>query len=295
MLGNLIRTMRPEQWTKNLVLFAGLLFAGGLLDPALIGLSVMGFLAFCLLSGASYILNDLLDVRRDREHPEKGLRPVASGALRPGAAACGAALTAAAGIAWAYAIEPRFGSVALSYLALNVLYSVLLRRLVILDVMSIAAGFVLRAVASVEVLAGRDPAIELSPWLVVCTFLLALFLGLAKRRHEAVALGAGGPAHRTTLEHYPRDVADAFITIVASATIVSYAIYTIWPGTVEKVGSARLVYTVPFVVYGILRYVYLVMAAGQGGKPAKALVSDRPLGISIVLWAAAVAAVIYLR
>jgi len=295
MLRNLIRTMRPEQWTKNLVLFAGLLFAGGLLDPALIGLSVMGFLAFCLLSGASYIMNDLVDLGRDREHPEKRLRPVASGALTPRAAGSAAALIAAAGIAWAYAIEPRFGNVAVAYLGLNVLYSVLLRRLVILDVMSIAVGFVLRAVASVEVLSGREPTIDLSPWLIVCTFLLALFLGLAKRRHEAVALGAAAAAHRTTLEHYPRDVADAFITIVASATIVSYAIYTIWPGTVEKVGSARLVYTVPFVVYGILRYVYLVMAAGQGGKPAKALVSDRPLGISIVLWAAAVAVVIYLR
>jgi 4-hydroxybenzoate polyprenyltransferase len=295
MLTNVVRALRPEQWTKNLVLFAGLLFAGGLADPGLITLSAMGFLAFCLLSGASYVMNDLVDLRRDREHPEKRLRPVASGALSPAVAAGVAAVSAAAGVAWAYALEPRFGHVALSYLALNVLYCVLLRRLVILDVMSIAAGFVLRAVASVEVLVGAEPDIELSPWLIVCTFLLALFLGLAKRRHEAVTLGSVAVAHRTTLEHYPREVTDAFITIVASATIVSYAIYTIWPGTVEKVGSARLVYTVPFVVYGILRYVHLVMVAGQGGKPAKSLVSDRPLGLSIVLWAAAVAVVIYFR
>jgi len=295
MMKNLLATMRPEQWTKNLVLFAGLLFAGGLTDPALVGLSVQGFLAFCLLSGASYMMNDLVDLRSDREHPEKRLRPLASGALSPRAAGIASALAAGGGIGWSYALGSPFGHVALAYVCLNVLYSLVLRRVVILDVMSIAIGFVLRAVASVEVLVALAPDIELSPWLLVCTFFLALFLGLGKRRHEAIVLGSSAGDHRPTLERYPRSYVDALIGIVASSTIVSYAIYTIWPGTVEKVGGTQLVYTIPFVVYGVLRYLYLMLATGQGGKPAKALVSDRPLGLNIILWAGVVAIVIYAR
>lgn len=293
MMKNLLITVRPEQWTKNLVLFAGLLFAGGLTDPALILLSVQGFFAFCLLSGASYIMNDLVDLKSDREHPEKRLRPLAAGTLSPGVAGVAALLAAGGALAWAYRLNAPFGNVALAYVCLNVLYSFVLRRVVILDVMSIAVGFVLRAVASVEVLVARAPGIELSPWLLVCTFFLALFLGLGKRRHEVIVLGSAAADHRPTLERYPRGYVDALISIVASSTIVSYAIYSIWPGTVEKVGSARLVYTIPFVVYGVLRYLYLMLATGQGGKPAKALVSDRPLGLNIILWAGAVAIIIY--
>ncbi len=295
MMKNLLLAMRPEQWTKNLVLFAGLLFAGGLTDPAFIALSIQGFLAFCLLSGASYIMNDLVDLGSDREHPEKRLRPLASGALSPGVAVAAALVAAGGALAWAYRLNIPFGNVALAYLSLNVLYSFVLRRVVILDVMSIAVGFVLRAVASVEVLVALAPGIELSPWLLVCTFFLALFLGLGKRRHEALVLGNAAGDHRPTLERYPRAYVDALIGIVASSTVVSYAIYSIWPGTVEKVGSTRLVYTIPFVVYGVLRYLYLMLATGQGGKPAKALVSDRPLGLSILLWAGAVAIIIYAR
>jgi len=295
MIKNLLLAMRPEQWTKNLVLFAGLLFAGGLTDPALIALSIQGFLAFCLLSGASYIMNDLVDLRSDREHPEKRRRPLASGALSPGVAGAAALVAAAGALAWAYRLNVPFGNVALAYVCLNVLYSFVLRRVVILDVMSIAIGFVLRAVASVEVLVAPAPDIELSPWLLVCTFFLALFLGLGKRRHEVIVLGSAAGDHRPTLERYPRAYVEALIGIVASSTVVSYAIYSIWPGTVEKVGSTRLVYTIPFVVYGVLRYLYLMLATGQGGKPAKALVSDRPLGLSILLWAGAVAIIIYAR
>jgi 4-hydroxybenzoate polyprenyltransferase len=293
MMKNLLITVRPEQWTKNLVLFAGLLFAGGLTDPALVLLSVQGFFAFCLLSGASYIMNDLVDLKSDREHPEKRLRPLAAGTLSPGVAGVAALLAAGGALAWSYRLNTPFGNVALAYVCLNVLYSFVLRRVVILDVMSIAVGFVLRAVASVEVLVARAPGIELSPWLLVCTFFLALFLGLGKRRHEVIVLGSAAADHRATLERYPRGYVDALIGIVASSTIVSYAIYSIWPGTVEKVGSTHLVYTIPFVVYGVLRYLYLMLATGQGGKPAKALVSDRPLGLNILLWAGAVAIIIY--
>jgi 4-hydroxybenzoate polyprenyltransferase len=288
-------TLRPEQWTKNLVLFAGLIFAGGLGRGELVRLAGSGFLIFCVLSGAMYVLNDLADIRRDREHPDKRTRPLASGELPAAPAAVLAGIGAVLAVLWAYRVYPGFGHVALAYLILNVLYSAFFRRMVILDVMSIAIGFVLRAVGSVEVLRGAAPATELSPWLLVCTFFLALFLGFGKRRHEALILGGSAAAHRSTLEHYPPELLDAVIGVVTAATVVSYAIYTIWPGTVEKVGSARLVYTVPFVVYGVLRYLYLMFARCGGGKPARSLVSDAPLAINIALWVAVVIAIIYGR
>jgi 4-hydroxybenzoate polyprenyltransferase len=286
-------TLRPEQWTKNLVLFAGLIFAGGLGDAALVRLAGGGFLIFCALSGATYVLNDLVDVRSDREHPEKRVRPLASGELPVAPAAAASALMAVVAVVAAYRIYAGFGHVALAYLLLNVLYSSLFRRMVVLDVMSIAVGFVLRAVGSVEVLRGVAPATELSPWLLVCTFFLALFLGFGKRRHEALTLGASAAAHRPTLNHYPPELLDALIGVVTASTVVSYAIYTIWPGTVEKVGSAGLVYTVPFVVYGVFRYLYLMFARCGGGKPARSLVSDPPLAINIALWVGVVIAIIY--
>jgi len=289
----LLVTLRPEQWTKNLVLFAGLLFAGGLGEGSLVRLAAAGFLVFCALSGATYILNDLVDVRSDRQHPDKRLRPLASGQLPVAPAGAAAVLLAAVALVWAYRIYPGFGHAALAYLVLNVLYSNLFRRMVILDVMSIAVGFVLRAVGSVEVLRGAEPSTELSPWLLVCTFFLALFLGFGKRRHEALILGGAAAAHRPTLEHYPPQLLDPLIGVVTASTIVSYAIYTIWPGTVDKVGSAGLVYTVPFVVYGIFRYLYLMFARGAGGKPARSLVSDAPLAVNIALWVAVVIAIIY--
>lgn len=288
-------TLRPEQWTKNLVLFAGLIFAGGLGQGDLVRLAGIGFLIFCALSGATYVLNDLVDIRRDREHPDKRTRPLASGELPAAPAGIVAAIGAALAVWWAYRVYTGFGHIALSYLVLNALYSAFFRRMVILDVMSIAVGFVLRAVGSVEVLRGAAPGIELSPWLLVCTFFLALFLGFGKRRHEALILGGSAASHRPTLEHYPTELLDAIIGVVTAATVVSYAIYTIWPGTVEKVGSARLVYTVPFVVYGVLRYLYLMLARCGGGKPARSLVSDAPLAINIALWAAVVIAIIYGR
>lgn len=286
-------TIRPEQWSKNLVLFAGLIFAGGLGEGALLRLAASGFLIFCGLSGATYVLNDLVDVRNDREHPDKRKRPLASGELPAVPSAVVAGVVAALAIGWAYRIYSGFGHAALAYFVLNVLYSLLFRRMVILDVMSIAVGFVLRAVGSVEVLRGAAPATELSPWLLVCTFFLALFLGFGKRRHEALVLGGSAGAHRPTLKHYPPELLDALIGVVTASTVVSYAIYTIWPGTVAKVGSPRLVYTVPFVVYGVLRYLYLMFARSGGGKPSRSLVSDAPLAINIALWVGVVIAIIY--
>ncbi len=292
-LSGLVTTLRPHQWTKNTVLFAGLIFAGGLDDSRLVGLAVSGAVIFCLLSGAVYVLNDIVDLEKDRRHPEKRLRPLASGALPVGLAATVAVLFAGFAVFWSYSIHPTFGHTSAGFLALNVLYSLVLRRMVILDVVAIAVGFVLRAVASVEVLRLAAPDTELSPWLLVCTFFLALFLGLGKRRAEVLTLGEGAGKHRATLEHYPPELVNALIGVVTASTIVSYAIYTIWPGTVEKVGSAGLVYTVPFVVYGLFRYLYLMFAGDRGGKPSRVLVTDVPIVVNILLWVAVVVWVLY--
>ncbi|MCK4512385.1 decaprenyl-phosphate phosphoribosyltransferase [bacterium] len=293
MLRHLIKTMRPDQWTKNLVLFAGLLFAGGLGTRALVLHATWGFLAFCALSGATYIFNDLMDVRRDREHPVKKLRPLAAGKLPIGVAAAAAVVLAALALAWSFRLHPNFGFVATGYLVLQLLYSLALRKMVVLDVMAIAVGFVLRAVGSVEVLRGPAPDTELSPWLLVCTFFLALFLGLAKRRHEVLMLGTDAGRHRAVLEHYPPALIDSLFGVVTASTVVSYSIYTIWPGTVEKVGGTGLVYTIPFVVYGVFRYFYLMYTSDGGGQPSRALVSDLPLALNIVLWVLVVGFVIY--
>jgi 4-hydroxybenzoate polyprenyltransferase len=290
---DLLATMRPDQWTKNLVLFAGLIFAGGLGSATLTIYATAGFLVFCALSGATYIFNDLTDIERDREHPAKRYRPLASGRLSVGVAAVTATTLVVVALVAAFSLHIHFGFVAVAYLALNFLYNLALRKMVILDVMSIAIGFVLRAVGSVEVLRGPAPGTALSPWLLVCTFFLALFLGLGKRRHEAITLGMVADKHRPTLTHYPPPLIDAMFGVVTASTVVSYAIYTIWPGTVEKVGSAGLVYTIPFVVYGIFRYLYLMFAVGSGGSPARSLLTDLPLGINIAAWIAAVALVIY--
>lgn len=294
-LRHIIRMLRPEQWTKNLVLFAGLLFAGGLGTRTLVLHAAGGFLTFCALSGATYVFNDLMDLKRDREHPDKRRRPLAAGDLPVGLAAGIAILLAVLGLVWAYRLHQNFGLVATGYLALQLLYSLALKRMVVLDVMAIAIGFVLRAAGSVEVLKAPAPGTELSPWLLVCTFFLALFLGLGKRRHEVLILGQEAGRHRPVLEHYPPELIDALFGVVTASTVISYAIYTIWPGTVAKVGGTGLVYTVPFVVYGVFRYLYLMFATGGGGQPSRALLSDLPLAINIVLWVLVVAFVIYAR
>ena len=293
MLRHIIRILRPDQWTKNLVLFAGLLFAGGLGTRTLVLHATAGFLTFCALSGATYVFNDLMDVERDREHPAKKDRPLAAGDLPVGLAVGVAVVLTAAGLAWAYGLHQNFGMVATGYLILQLLYSLALRKMVVLDVMAIAVGFVLRAVGSVEVLKGPAPETVLSPWLLVCTFFLALFLGLGKRRHEVLALGPDAGRHRPVLQYYPLPLVDALFGVVTASTVVSYAIYTIWPGTVAKVGGTGLVYTIPFVVYGVFRYLYLMFAAGGGGQPSRALVSNLPLALNILLWVLLVAFIIY--
>jgi 4-hydroxybenzoate polyprenyltransferase len=285
---SLLSSLRPEQWTKNLVVFAALLFGRQLLEPSAIARASAAFAIFCGLSGAVYLVNDVLDREADRLHPIKARRPIASGALRPGVALAAAAVLAVAGLAAASFVSPGFLAAAAAYLLLLTLYSGPLKRMVILDVLTIALGFVLRAAAGALAV-----GVPISHWLFVCTILLALFLGLAKRRHELVLLADGATSHRRILQEYSAYLLDQMIAIVAAATIMGYALYTVSPETIAKFGSDQLLLTLPFPIYGIFRYLYLVHQRQGGGSPADMLLQDRPLLACVVLWAVAVALIIY--
>jgi 4-hydroxybenzoate polyprenyltransferase len=287
-VANLIVSLRPDQWTKNLIVFAALVFAVKLFDPAALALASAAFLIFCALSGSVYLINDVSDREADRLHPLKRLRPIASGALGAGAALGWAIGLSVVALAAAYALRPLFAVTAAAYLALFALYTHTLKHVVILDVMSIAIGFVLRAVAG-----GLVIGVPVSDWLLVCTILLALFLGLAKRRHEITALADGASGHRRILEEYDPYLLDQMIAIVAAATLVVYVIYCASPDTAERFGTHLLVLTTPFPIYGIFRYLYLVHRKHGGGSPSDLLLRDRPLLGCVALWGIAVVTIIY--
>ena len=284
----LILSVRPHQWTKNLVVLAALALSKHLfgdLDAVVRG--VAAFLVFCALSGATYILNDLVDLEQDRLHPVKCRRPLASGAL-PVAVARGAGLLLTlAALAASVALGWRFAVAAASYLALSVAYSFVLKHVVILDVLEIAIGFVLRAVAGALAI-----GVVFSDWLLVCTILLALFLALAKRRHELVTLGDAA-SHRPILAEYSPYLLDQMIAVVTASCLTAYAFYTLAPETIEKYRTDRLSLTIPFVIYGIFRYLYLVHRKEQGGSPSDLLLTDRPLLAAVALWALAVVVIVY--
>ena len=287
-VANLIISLRPDQWTKNLIVFAALIFAVKLLDPAALALASAAFLIFCVLSGCVYLINDVSDRESDRQHPLKRLRPIASGALGAGTALAWAIGLGAVALAAAFALRPLFALAAAAYLALFVLYTHTLKHVVILDVMSIAIGFVLRAVAG-----GLVIGVPVSDWLLVCTILLALFLGLAKRRHEITMLADGASGHRRILEEYDPYLLDQMIAIVAAATLVVYIIYCASPETAERFGTELLVLTTPFPIYGIFRYLYLVHRKHGGGSPSDLLLRDRPLLSCVALWGLAVILIVY--
>ena len=285
---SLLLSLRPDQWTKNLIVFAAVIFARRLLDPAALALASAAFLIFCALSGVVYLVNDVSDREADRVHPVKSRRPIASGALSPTAALVWAVVLSAAALAAAFALKPLFALVAAAYLTLFVLYSLWLKHMVVLDVMSIAIGFVLRAVAG-----GVIIEVPISDWLLVCTMLGALFLGLAKRRHELTLLAAGAKAHRKILEEYDPYLLDQMIGVVAAATMVAYIIYCASPETHAYFGTNLLVLTTPFPVYGLFRYLYLVHRKQGGGSPSDMLLEDRPLLACVALWGVAVVMIIY--
>ena len=290
MISALFVSLRPKQWSKNLLVFAGLVFSRNLFDPTNFLRSLAGFFAFCLLSGAVYIINDLADVESDRLHPLKRFRPIASGRLQPGAAKVTAVVAAALALAGGWALDWRFGVIGLGYFLMQLAYSFKLKQMVVLDVMTVAAGFALRAVAGTVLV-----HVTISSWLFVCTILGALFVALAKRRHELLFLESGGAAHRAVLEKYSEALLDQMMAVATSATVIAYCLYTIAPETVAKFGTHNLMLTVPFMLYGVYRYLYLVYRKEMGGAPEKALLTDVPLIIDVVLWMATVIAVLYVK
>ncbi|HEX7217039.1 MAG TPA: decaprenyl-phosphate phosphoribosyltransferase [Methylomirabilota bacterium] len=280
-------SLRPRQWVKNFFVFAGLIFSQSLFTP-LVWPALAAFAIFCALSGAIYLFNDLADVEKDRLHPTKRRRPIASGALSVPAGAAIGVLTLVGSLVAAYALSARFGVVATVYAALLTAYSVWLKHVVILDVLTVAIGFVLRAVAGAAAI-----GVEISGWLVICTILVALFLALGKRRHEYLTLHGDAAAHRPILAEYSESFLDQMVAVVTASTVTAYALYTMSPDTVAKFHTRWLPLTLPFVLYGVFRYLYLLYRRELGGNPSDLLLSDRALLINTALWMVALLLVIY--
>ena len=285
---HLLRSLRPRQWTKNLFVFAGLIFGDKLTDPRSVGIAVAAFGVFCLLSSTVYLINDVRDREADRLHPVKSRRPIASGALPVGVANAAAIVIAVVALAGALAIGRGFFQIAALYLVMLAAYSFSLKHVVILDVLILASGFVLRAAGGAIAV-----GVEFSHWLLLLMMLGALFLALSKRRAELVSLADNAGAHRPSLDEYSPYLLDQMISVVTASTLLAYAFYTINPETVAKFGTDLLLYTVPFPLYGIFRYLYLVHRRDGGGNPSDTLWEDRPTLICVALWGATVIAILY--
>jgi len=283
----IVVSLRPYQWVKNLVVLVALAFSKHLFDADAAARAALALVVFCALASAVYLVNDILDLERDRLHPLKRSRPIASGALPVGIARIVAVVLLLGALAGSLALGPGFEICAGSYAVLGFGYSLLLKHFVILDVLTVALGFVLRAVAGAVAI-----GVHFSPWLLVCTILLALFLGLAKRRHELVSLDDAA-AHRSSLAEYTPYLLDQMIAVVTASCLTAYAFYTLAPETVEKYKTERLALTIPFVIYGIFRYLYLVHRRELGGSPGDVLLADRPLLATVALWAVAVVLIVY--
>lgn len=286
-----LHMLRPSQWTKNLLVAAAFFFAyfdrsrAAPLALADLARVIPAVALFCVVSSGIYVVNDLRDRDADRQHPVKRNRPIASGRVPlPAALVIGHGLLLA-GLLAAYALAPRFAALLGVYILIQFAYTQILKRVALVDIMVIAVGFVLRAIAGGIILAD----VTISPWLLLCTFLLALFLALCKRRHEKRLLEDDtGALHRNSLAGYDPHLLDQLIAITAGATIVSYAIYTLWPQTVLKFGTSALGFTIPFVVFGIFRYLDLVYRHEQGDRPERILLTDIPILINIALYGASV-------
>jgi 4-hydroxybenzoate polyprenyltransferase len=284
----LFASLRPEQWTKNLFVFAGLLFGGRLLQADSILLAAATFAIFCALSGSVYLFNDVADRDADRVHPLKSSRPIATGVLPVRTAVITAGLLGTGAIAAAAQIRPSLAAAGVAYLLLLLSYSAFLKHVVIVDVLTIAAGFVLRAVAGAIAV-----SVPISHWLIVCTTLLALFLALSKRRHELTLLAEGATEHRRILTEYSPYLLDQMVGVVTASTLVAYSIYSTSTETAERLHTDRLGLTIPFVLYGIFRYLYLVHQKRGGGSPSTLLLTDRPLLACVALWVVSVIIILY--
>lgn len=283
-VSDLIRAMRPNQWTKNVLVLAAFFFAfWDRTQPRDVVASLIvvpAALLFCLASSGVYLINDIRDAAADRAHPVKKFRPIAAGLVPVPLAGWTAALLLSASIAAGWLLHPLFGAVVLTYVAIQIGYTFGLKHVALVDIFVIAAGFVLRAIAGAVVI-----EVEISPWLLICTFLLALFLALCKRRHEKLFVSENSNEHRPSLSAYDSRLLDQLIAIASSATITAYAIYTLHPETVLKFGTHKLGFTLPFVVFGVFRYLDLAYRHEKGDRPEKILLSDWPILVNLALYA----------
>lgn len=288
MLIPLLKTLRPKQWFKNVFIFAALVFDGKLFQVEPLLKTLAGFVLFCLLSSTIYIINDLVDIDKDRQHPTKRNRPLPSGQLSPQVAIIAAIVIGAIGIPLAFWLEPYFGIIALGYVIMMIAYSFWLKNIVLIDVMTIAAGFVLRVMAGAVLVQVE----RFSPWLYVCTTLLALFLAVGKRRNELFLLKDNANSHRAILNEYSMDFIDEMIAIISAATLIAYSLYTFSAENLPEDHSMML--TIPFVLYGLFRYLYLIHVKNMGGAPEEIVLRDKALMAALGLWGLGVVLVMYL-
>jgi 4-hydroxybenzoate polyprenyltransferase len=279
--------MRPKQWVKNLFIFGPLVFDGKLFQPKLLAITIFGFVLMCLISGAVYVLNDLVDLEKDRRHPTKKSRPLASGRLSKEIAIVAALALPALVLPLSFRLNTDFGLILTGYLLLQIVYCFILKNVVIVDVLSIAAGFVLRVGAGVSLI----DVVRFSPWLYVCTTLLALFLGLGKRRQELVLMGDKSNDTRTILKHYTFPFLDQMIGVVTASTVMAYSFYTFSAKGLPE--NHLMMLTIPFVIYGIFRWLYVIHVQGNGGAPDEVVLQDYPLQLSLGLWGIAVILILY--
>lgn len=281
MLKELIISMRPKQWYKNLVIFVGIVFSLNLLNLQMWLNVILAFIIFCLFSGSEYVINDILDIERDRKHPKKCRRPIASGKLKLPHALLFVIILISVAMSGAYFINRQFLIISITYLLLILSYSIFLKHLIIVDLLIISTGFVIRAVAGCLAI-----NVSVSPWLIICAFLLALFLVLGKRRHELILLGNDTKNHRRTLEDYSTEILDQMINITTGALIMSYSLYTF------RADNTYMMLTIPFAIYGLFRYLFLVHSRNIGGEP-ETLFRDKGMLISMVLWTVLVILILY--
>jgi 4-hydroxybenzoate polyprenyltransferase len=284
----LLRTMRPKQWFKNVFIFAPLVFDVKLFDPGYLMQTVAGFLLLCSISGTVYIINDLTDIDKDRNHPKKRHRPLASGQLDVRSATIAAVLIPLLVLPLGFLLHPIFGAILTGYLLIQIGYSFWLKNVVIIDVLILASGFLLRVASGVPLV----DAERFSPWLYICMTLLALLIGFGKRRHELVLLKENASQHRRSLQEYNLPLLDHTITIVTASTLLAYALYTFSAPNLPA--NHTMMLTIPFVLYGIFRYLYLMHVKEMGGAPEEIVLSDRPLQIAIFLWGLSVILVMYI-
>jgi len=285
----LLLSLRPAQWAKNFFVLAPLVFAGALTRPALLARGLLAFATFCAAASAVYLVNDLRDREADRRHPSKRHRPLAAGTLGVGTAVGAAVVLAGAALAGALSLGGSFTAFLAAYLGLNLLYSLGLKHVVILDVMLVAAGFLLRVLAGAAAVGA-----EVSHWLLLCTLFLALFLAFSKRRHEIGLLAAEAAEQRRVLDQYSLAFLDKMINVVTASTVVAYSLYAVSPETVARHGTDRLFWTVPLVLFGVFRYLYLIYQRPGERNPTEAILRDGPFLVNVLLWGLVVVGILYL-